>query len=177
MARADPNNVFCVGFPTLPRDSTGVSHILEHTALCGSRRFPCRDPFFKMLTRSLATFMNAMTGSDYTMYPFSTTNAVDYAQLLSVYLDACFAPNLRRLDFLQEGWRLEHADARDPASPIVFKGVVFNEMKGALSSVDDLFHTRCQQLLHPGAPRPVAAQGGVRWLGSSRAPQTRRTAT
>ena len=130
LARDDTNNVFSIGFRTTPMDSTGLPHILEHTTLCGSERYPCRDPFFKMLRRSLATFMNAMTGPDYTIYPFSTQNLKDYRNLQSVYLDSVFKPNLRELDFRQEGWRLEHEDVNDKNSPIIFKGVVFNEMKG-----------------------------------------------
>ena len=133
IARQDTNNVFCVGFRTTPWDSTGVSHILEHTVLCGSKLYPCRDPFFRMLNRSLSTFMNAMTGPDYTIYPFSTQNAKDFQNLMSVYLDAVFHPHLRELDFLQEGWRLEHKDPHDAQSPLELKGVVFNEMKGAFS--------------------------------------------
>lgn len=133
IAREDANNVFCVGFRTTPKDSTGVSHILEHTVLCGSKLYPTRDPFFKMLNRSLSTFMNAMTGSDYTIYPFSSQNQKDFKNLLSVYLDAVFYPQLRELDFLQEGWRLEHENPASQDSPLQFKGVVFNEMKGAFS--------------------------------------------
>ncbi|MEM7540910.1 MAG: insulinase family protein [Pseudomonadota bacterium] len=130
MASADPNNAFMVAFPTLPNDSTGVAHILEHTALCGSERYPVRDPFFMMLRRSLNTFMNAFTGTDTTAYPFATTNRRDFENLLSVYLDAVFFPNLDPLDFAQEGWRLEIDD--DDA--LSFHGVVYNEMKGAMSS-------------------------------------------
>lgn len=152
IARADPNNLFSVGFRTTPNDSTGVSHILEHTALCGSAQYPCRDPFFKMLNRSLSTFMNAFTANDYTMYPFSTCNTRDFENLLRVYLDAAFFPLLKELDFLQEGWRIEHKDPNDPASPLVFKGIVFNEMKGALESQDSLFYTRAQQYLFPDSP-------------------------
>uniref|UniRef100_A0A8C2IPF7 Pitrilysin metalloproteinase 1 n=1 Tax=Cyprinus carpio TaxID=7962 RepID=A0A8C2IPF7_CYPCA len=122
-ARDDSNNLFSVQFRTTPMDSTGVPHILEHTVLCGSQRFPCRDPFFKMLNRSLSTFMNAFTASDYTMYPFSTQNAKDFQNLLSVYLDAVFFPCLRELDFCQEGWRLEHETPTDPSSRLMFKGV------------------------------------------------------
>ncbi|XP_072181122.1 presequence protease, mitochondrial-like [Diadema setosum] len=144
VAREDANNVFSVGFRTTPMDSSGVSHILEHTVLCGSQRFPVRDPFFKMLNRSLSTFMNAWTASDYTMYPFSTQNATDFENLLSVYLDAVFFPRLRQLDFMQEGWRLEHEVTQDSSSPIIYKGVVFNEMKGAMSSPDQLY-ARCAQ--------------------------------
>ncbi|XP_046847689.1 presequence protease, mitochondrial-like [Xenia sp. Carnegie-2017] len=149
VARDDPNNVFCVGFRTTPMDNTGVSHILEHTALCGSKKFPCRDPFFSMLTRSLSTFMNAMTGSDFTMYPFSTQNRKDFKNLLSVYLDAVFFPRLTELDFWQEGWRLEHEDINDPQTPLIFKGVVFNEMKGAMSNAETLYARNLQSSLLP----------------------------
>lgn len=147
--RDDQNNVFSVGFRTTPLDSSGVPHILEHTVLCGSKKYPCRDPFFKMLNRSLSTFMNAFTASDWTMYPFSTQNHKDYFNLMSVYLDATFHPNLKELDFRQEGWRLEHSDLEDKSSDIMFKGVVFNEMKGALSNAESLYHTYHQSLLLP----------------------------
>lgn len=132
--RNESNNVFSVNFRTPIYDSSGLPHILEHLALCGSQRFPVRDPFFKMLNRSLATFMNAMTGPDYTLYPFSSTNEKDYRNLQKIYLDAVFAPNLRHIDFLQEGWRLENTDLSDIKSSIDFKGVVFNEMKGAFAT-------------------------------------------
>ncbi|XP_067855259.1 presequence protease, mitochondrial isoform X2 [Heptranchias perlo] len=101
IARDDPNNLFSVQFRTTPLNSTGVPHILEHVVLCGSEKYQCRDPFFKMLNRSLSTFMNAFTASDYTMYPFSTQNSKDFQNLLSVYLDAVFFPCLRELDFWQ----------------------------------------------------------------------------
>eukprot|EP00227_Mantoniella_beaufortii_P012098 CAMPEP_0197588272 /NCGR_PEP_ID=MMETSP1326-20131121/9609_1 /TAXON_ID=1155430 /ORGANISM="Genus nov. species nov., Strain RCC2288" /LENGTH=1128 /DNA_ID=CAMNT_0043153083 /DNA_START=236 /DNA_END=3622 /DNA_ORIENTATION=- len=130
----DPNNVFNVAFRTTPTDSSGVAHILEHTALCGSERYPIRDPFFNMLRRSLSTFMNAMTSADYTCYPFATMNPQDYTNLLGVYLDAAFFPKLSREDFLQEGHRLEFAKLDDPTSDLMIKGVVFNEMKGAMGS-------------------------------------------
>lgn len=139
LERDDSNNVFSVGFRTTPLDSMGTPHILEHTVLCGSERYPVRDPFFKMLNRSLATFMNALTGPDYTFYPFSSQNEVDYRNLQKVYLDAVFKPIISRLDFLQEGWRLEHSNLEDNKSDIVFKGVVYNEMKGAFSETSSLF--------------------------------------
>lgn len=139
LERDDSNNVFSVGFRTTPLDSMGTPHILEHTVLCGSEKYPVRDPFFKMLNRSLATFMNALTGPDYTFYPFSSQNEIDYRNLQKVYLDAVFKPNLSRLDFLQEGWRLEHANVEDKSSDITFKGVVYNEMKGAFSETSSLF--------------------------------------
>jgi presequence protease len=131
---ADSNNSFMVALPTMPHDSTGVAHILEHTALCGSARYPVRDPFFMMLRRSLNTFMNAFTSSDATAYPFASQNAKDYDNLLSVYLDAVFFPRLAELDFAQEGHRIDLADPEDASSGLVYKGVVYNEMKGAMSS-------------------------------------------
>lgn len=149
--RDDPNSVFCVAFRTPPLDSTGVPHILEHTTLCGSAKYPVRDPFFKMLNRSLASYMNAWTASDHTAYPFCTANASDYANLRDVYCDAVFHPKLSRLDFLQEGWRLEPENPLDPASPLKFKGVVFNEMKGAFSDVESLFAQRLQQNTFPNS--------------------------
>ncbi|KAG6973549.1 hypothetical protein JG688_00003476 [Phytophthora aleatoria] len=140
----DPNNVFAIMFRTPPSNSTGVAHILEHTTLCGSKRFPVRDPFFNMIKRSLNTYMNALTGADHTMYPFSTTNAKDWRNLMSVYLDAAFFPNLTKLDFLQEGHRLEISEEK---GELVYKGVVLNEMKGVLSDSNNLFGTRLQQEL------------------------------
>lgn len=137
--RNDSNNVFSVNFRTTPFDSSGLPHILEHNVLCGSENFPVRDPFFKMLNRSLATFMNAMTGPDYTLYPFSSTNEKDYRNLQSIYMDAVFKPNLKYLDFLQEGWRLEHKELENKNSEYIFKGVVYNEMKGAFSENSAIF--------------------------------------
>ena len=120
-------------FRTPPDDHTGKPHILEHLATCGSKHYPVRDPFFNMLKRSLNTFMNALTGTDFTMYPFSTQNAQDFRNLLSVYTDMAFAPNLNYYDFRQEGHRLEFVDPEDPHSALMRKGVVYNEMKGAMS--------------------------------------------
>ena len=139
----DSNNdekVFMVAFRTIPEDSTGVAHILEHTALCGSKKYPVRDPFFMMIRRSLNTFMNAFTSSDWTAYPFATQNEKDFKNLLSVYLDSSFFPNLHELDFLQEGHRLEYVDNKLNGD-LEIKGVVFNEMKGAMSSItSQLWH-------------------------------------
>ena len=140
-------NVFLVALRTVPMDSTGVAHILEHTALCGSEKFPVRDPFFLMLRRSLNTFMNAFTSSDWTAYPFASQNRKDFQNLLEVYLDAVFFSKLDPLDFAQEGHRIEFSDPKNPNSELVFKGVVFNEMKGAMSSVPStLWHTLCKYL-------------------------------
>lgn len=134
IAAENPENVFLVGLRTVPQDSTGVAHILEHTVLCGSERYPVRDPFFMMIRRSLNTFMNAFTSSDWTAYPFASQNRKDYFNLLDVYLDAVFFSNLHDLDFAQEGHRVEFEKPDDPTSDLVFKGVVFNEMKGAMSA-------------------------------------------
>ena len=149
LACQDDNNLFAVGFRTTPRDSTGVAHILEHTALCGSQRYPVRDPFFSMIKRSLNTFMNAMTSSDWTFYPFSTQNVTDFDNLLRIYLDAAFFPLLRERDFRQEGHRLEFEDPDDPKSPLMFKGVVYNEMKGAMADPSSLLGRRMAHALYP----------------------------
>ena len=147
LAADNDENVFLVALRTVPEDSTGVAHILEHTALCGSEHFPVRDPFFLMLRRSLNTFMNAFTSSDWTAYPFASQNRKDFDNLLRVYLDAVFFSRLDPLDFAQEGHRLELAEPENPESELVFKGVVFNEMKGAMSSVTStLWQTLCQHL-------------------------------
>ena len=133
---ADNNeNVFLVALRTVPTDSTGVAHILEHTSLCGSKKYPVRDPFFMMVRRSLNTFMNAFTSSDWTAYPFASQSKKDFSNLLSVYLDAVFFARLDKLDFAQEGCRVEFAEPENPKSDLVYKGVVFNEMKGAMSSI------------------------------------------
>uniref|UniRef100_A0A8C8JQ40 Pitrilysin metalloproteinase 1 n=1 Tax=Oncorhynchus tshawytscha TaxID=74940 RepID=A0A8C8JQ40_ONCTS len=158
-ARDDKNNLFSVQLRTTPMDNTGVPHILEHTVLCGSEKYPCRDPFFKMLNRSLSTFMNAFTASDFTMYPFSTQNGKDFQNLLSVYLDAVFFPCLRELDFWQEGWRLENENPTDPTSPLVFKGVVFNEMKGAFSDNERVYAQHLQNKLYPDHTYGVVSGG------------------
>lgn len=138
LAHPSDENAFLVGFRTQPMDSKGEAHILEHTALCGSAKYPVRDPFFSMIKRSLNTFMNAMTAADWTAYPFATQNKNDYFNLLSIYLDASFFPNLHPLDFAQEGIRVELDENDKPK----FKGIVFNEMKGAMSGeIDQLYHS------------------------------------
>ena len=143
----NPENVFMVALRTVPEDSTGVAHILEHTVLCGSENYPVRDPFFMMLRRSLNTFMNAFTSSDWTAYPFATQNRKDFSNLLSVYLDAVFFSRLDPLDFAQEGHRVEFENPKDTEGNLVFKGVVFNEMKGAMSSVSAVLWDRlCYEL-------------------------------
>ena len=134
MAADNDENVFFVALRTFPMDSTGVAHILEHTALCGSEKYPVRDPFFMMIRRSLNTFMNAFTSSDWTAYPFASKNRKDFDNLLSVYLDSVFFSKLDEMDFSQEGHRLEFETPDDPETPLVYRGVVYNEMKGAMSA-------------------------------------------
>ncbi len=136
---ATAENTFSVAFKTVPKDSTGVAHILEHTVLCGSKKYPVRDPFFSMLKRSLSSFMNAFTASDWTMYPFCTQNRKDFFNLLGVYLDAVFYPNLDPLNFKQEGHRFEiDSDDAGNGDRLVYKGIVYNEMKGAMSSPEQV---------------------------------------
>ncbi|MGB1237640.1 MAG: insulinase family protein [Pseudomonadales bacterium] len=140
-------NVFLVAFRTVPMDSTGVAHVLEHTALCGSDKYPVRDPFFMMTRRSLNTFMNAFTSSDWTAYPFASQNRKDYFNLLDVYLDAAFHSRLDPLDFAQEGHRVEFKEQGNADSALEYKGVVYNEMKGAMSSpVSTLWQTFSKHL-------------------------------
>lgn len=153
ISRDDNENAFAIGFKTAPSDNTGVAHILEHTVLCGSEKYPVRDPFFSMIKRSLNTFMNAFTASDWTMYPYATQNEKDYYNLMSVYLDAVFFPRLDPLSFKQEGYRVE--PEIDPGSGaaekarLVFKGVVYNEMKGAMSSPDQIMIRSILNALYP----------------------------
>ncbi|NKB31624.1 MAG: peptidase M16 [Pseudomonadales bacterium] len=149
LASDNTENVFLVAFRTVPMDSTGVAHILEHTALCGSERFPVRDPFFMMIRRSLQTFMNAFTSSDWTAYPFASKNKKDFNNLLNVYLDATFFSRLDELDFSQEGHRLEFAEMEDADSELQYKGVVFNEMKGAMSSTNSVLWQTMSKYLYP----------------------------
>ncbi len=148
----DPENLFCLSFQTFPSSSNGVAHILEHTVLCGSRKFPVKDPFFSMSRRSLNTFMNALTGSDFTCYPAASQNEKDFYNLLDVYIDAVFHPELKRLSFLQEGHRLEFANSKDPATPLEYKGIVFNEMKGNLASGDARLWHALMAALVPDLP-------------------------
>lgn len=145
----ESENVFLVALRTVPHDSTGVAHILEHTALCGSEKYPVRDPFFMMTRRSINTFMNAFTSSDWTAYPFASLNKKDFNNLLDVYLDAVFFSKLDELDFAQEGHRLEYKTHDDTSSGLEYKGVVFNEMKGAMSSVPSQLWQTMSKYLFP----------------------------
>lgn len=141
------NKLFSVAFKTIPRDDTGVFHILEHTVLCGSAKFPVKEPFVDLLKGSMQTFLNAMTYPDKTVYPISSRNKQDFLNLTEVYLDAVFAPRIKDDPsiFMQEGWHMEFDSEGKP----LFKGVVFNEMKGALSSVDEVIDIGMNGLLYP----------------------------
>ncbi|RNF26186.1 pitrilysin-like metalloprotease [Trypanosoma conorhini] len=142
----DRNCTFCIGFRTPAENDKGTSHVLEHTVLCGSKKYPVRDPFFMMMRRSLSTFMNAMTGADYTLYPFATTNQQDFCNLLNVYLDAVLHPLLRAEDFKQEGHRVELGAERR----LVHNGVVFNEMRGVVSEPSQHYAHALMRLMLPG---------------------------
>jgi Zn-dependent M16 (insulinase) family peptidase len=148
----DPENLFCLSFRTLPTSSNGIAHVLEHTVLCGSKQFPIHDPFFSMNRRSLNTFMNALTGSDFTCYPAASLLEKDFYNLLEVYIDAVFFPKLAKLSFLQEAWRLEFEKGDDETTPLTRKGVVYNEMKGSLSSPMTRFHEKISSLLFKNVP-------------------------
>ena len=141
MENDDENKVFAIGFRTPPSDSTGVPHIMEHSVLCGSREFPVKDPFVELVKGSLNTFLNAMTYPDKTVYPVASCNDKDFQNLMHVYMDAVFYPNIYQSDktFRQEGWsyKLDSADA-----DLEISGVVYNEMKGAFSSPEGVLDRR-----------------------------------
>lgn len=142
----DENKVFGITFKTLPSDSTGLPHILEHSVLCGSRKYPVKDPFVQLIKGSLKTFVNAFTFPDKTVYPAASQNLQDFYNLIDVYLDAVFYPNLTPYTLKQEGW---HYDLDAPEAEMTFKGVVFNEMKGAYSDPNNLLARLAQQSLFP----------------------------
>ena len=147
LANDDTNCCFAIGFKTLPEDSTGVCHIIEHSLLCGSKKYPLKEPFVNLLKSSLATFLNAFTAYDWTMYPFASQTPKDFDNILKVYLDAVFNP-LSMVDekpFLQEGWHIELLNEDDTPS---YKGVVYNEMKGAMSSVDEVLTQSTLQAMY-----------------------------
>lgn len=148
LERPDENMTFTIGFKTIPEDSTGVFHILEHSVLCGSEKYPCKEPFVELMKSSLQTFLNAMTFPDKTLYPVSSRNRQDFQNLISVYMDAVLHPSIYHMPeiFRQEGWRYEVTEAGEP----VYQGVVFNEMKGAYSAVDSVLEREmdCQLFAH-----------------------------
>jgi Zn-dependent M16 (insulinase) family peptidase len=142
----DENKVFGISFRTPPSDSTGVAHILEHAVLCGSRKYPSKEPFVELIKGSLNTFLNAFTYPDKTCYPVASQNVQDFYNLIDVYLDAVFFPRITPQILQQEGW---HYEIESIDQPLAYKGVVFNEMKGAYSSPDGVLHEQSQQSLFP----------------------------
>ena len=148
MENDDTNKVFSIGFKTPPQDSTGVMHILEHSVLCGSRKFPTKEPFVELVKGSLNTFLNAMTFSDKTIYPIASQNEKDFFNLMDVYLDAVFYPNIYKTKeiLMQEGW---HYDLEKKEDELTYKGVVYNEMKGAFSSPEGILMRKIQETLFP----------------------------
>jgi len=145
----DENKVFGITFRTPPSDSTGLAHIMEHSVLCGSRKYPVKEPFVELIKGSLNTFLNAFTYPDKTCYPVASTNLQDFYNLVHVYLDAVFYPLITPQTLMQEGWHYELNNLDDELS---FKGVVFNEMKGAYSSPDDILGDESQMQLMPDTP-------------------------
>ena len=157
----DTNKVFYIGFRTPPTDSTGVAHIIEHTVLCGSEHFPVKDPFVELAKGSLNTFLNAMTYPDKTVYPVASVNDQDFRNLMHVYLDAVFYPLIYKNEsiFRQEGWHYELSEGEDGAQELSLNGVVYNEMKGAFSSPDDVLMRRIYESLLPDTPYSVESGG------------------
>lgn len=158
LSNEDDNKVFSIGFRTPPEDSTGVAHIVEHTVLCGSKKFPAKDPFVELVKGSLNTFLNAMTYPDKTIYPVASYNATDFQNLMEVYLDAVFYPNIYKKEeiFKQEGW---HYELEDLDGELIYNGVVYNEMKGAFSSPEQLLFRLIQRSLYPDTSYGIESGG------------------
>ncbi len=156
VVNSDENKVFGITFRTPPQTSNGIAHIMEHSVLCGSRKYPVKEPFIELAKSSLNTFLNAFTYPDKTCYPVASTNLKDFYNLIDVYLDAVLYPLIPERTLQQEGW---HYEIETPEAPLTFKGVVFNEMKGALSSPDDLLGEVSQQSLYPDTPYGLNSGG------------------
>lgn len=148
MSNDDENKVFCIGFRTPPADSTGVPHILEHSVLCGSEKFPVKDPFVELVKGSLNTFLNAMTYPDKTVYPVASCNDKDFQNLMDVYMDAVLNPNIgkEKKIFMQEGW---HYELEEPDGELTYNGVVYNEMKGVFSSPESVLDRYTRACMFP----------------------------
>lgn len=159
----DENKSFCIGFRTLPYDDTGLPHILEHSVLCGSRKFPVKEPFVELMKSSLNTFLNAMTFPDKTIYPVASCNDKDFRNLIDVYMDAVLYPNIHSKEeiFRQEGWHYE-LDAKD--GELTYNGVVYNEMKGAFSSPDAILEREAMHSLFPDTPYGVESGGNPEFI-------------
>ena len=159
----DTNKVFAIGFRTPPKDSTGVAHIIEHTVLCGSAKFPSKDPFVELVKGSLNTFLNAMTYPDKTVYPIASYNDKDFQNLMHVYLDAVFYPNIYKNKniFLQEGW---HYELSGKDGELTYNGVVYNEMKGAFSAPEQILIRKITQSLFPDTTYGVESGGDPQFI-------------
>ena len=156
MANDDENKVFCAAFRTPVYDSTGVPHIIEHTVLNGSKNYPSRDPFMQLMRGSLTTFINAMTYPDKTLYPVASCNDKDFCNLMHVYMDAVFFPNIYRQAFMQEGW---HYELDAPEGELKINGIVYSEMQGNLSAPDGAIWDEIMQNLMPNTVYGVNAGG------------------
>lgn len=168
LVNQDENKVFGITFRTPPDDSTGVAHIMEHAVLCGSRKYPVKEPFVELVKGSLNTFLNAFTYPDKTCYPVASQNLQDFYNLIDVYLDAVLYPLIPPHILQQEGW---HYELESLDGPLVYKGVVFNEMKGAYSNPDDLLGDRARQSLFPDTPYAVDSGGDPRHIPELSYPQ------
>jgi Zn-dependent M16 (insulinase) family peptidase len=153
---AEEEKVFGACFKTPVSDDCGIPHILEHSVLCGSRRFPVKEPFVQLMKSSLSTYLNALTYGDRTLFPVASPNAKDFEACVRVYLDACFAPRLGPRVLAQEGWHYEC----DGSGALAYKGVVFNEMKGVYSSADSRHYRAIQRHLFRGHPIYSIDSGG-----------------
>lgn len=156
----DVENMFSIGFSTVPVDNTGVTHIIEHSVLAGSRRYPVKDPFIEMLKGSMATFVNALTYEGYTVYPVSSTVPRDFFNLASVYFDAIFNPILSRNTFAQEGWHYEIANDNSTYPPLIYNGIVLNEMRGNMADIEEVIAHKINANLFAGTSRQFVS-GGV----------------
>ena len=158
LSNEDDNKVFQIGFRTPPSDSTGVPHIMEHSVLSGSQKYPVKDPFVELLKGSVNTFLNAMTFPDKTVYPYASCNDKDFRNLMDIYLDAVFHPNIYKHDmtFRQEGW---HYEIEDEDAPLKYNGVVYNEMKGAFSAPEEVLTRKIMDSLFPDTIYSVECGG------------------
>ena len=159
----DDNKVFTIGFRTPPINNTGLTHILEHSVLCGSKKYPIKDPFVELIKGSLNTFLNAMTYPDKTVYPIASRNLKDFHNLMDVYLDAVFYPNIynKKEIFMQEGWHYELLNENDP---IIYNGVVYNEMKGAFSDPSQVLFRRIMHSLYPDTAYGFESGGDPKYI-------------
>lgn len=159
----DDNKVFTIGFRTPPINDCGLTHILEHSVLCGSKKYPVKDPFVELIKSSLNTFLNAMTYPDKTVYPIASRNLKDFHNLMDVYLDAVFYPRIYEYKeiFMQEGWHHEILDDKDP---IIYNGVVYNEMKGAFSDPNQILYRKIMHSLYPDSPYGLESGGDPKYI-------------